>query len=95
LCALVEAGLSPERLELEIADAGSLKVDAAAHLHTVRQLKNLGVSIVLDNCELGYSCLQFPFDKVKIDKAFIHGLPVRRRVSPASTTCRAIFSRVP
>jgi diguanylate cyclase (GGDEF)-like protein len=78
LCALVEAGLSPERLELEISDAGSLKVDAAAHLHTIRQLKNLGVSIVLDNCEVGYSCLQFPFDKVKIDKAFIQGLPARR-----------------
>jgi diguanylate cyclase (GGDEF)-like protein len=78
LCALVETGLPPERLELEISDVGSLKLDAMAHLHTIRQLKNLGVSIVLDNCEAGYSCLQFPFDRVKIDKAFIQGLPARR-----------------
>jgi len=78
LNALVQSGLSPERLELEISDIGLLERDAAAHLHTIRQLRNLGVSIVLDNCGAGYSCLQFPFDKIKIDRAVIQGLAVSR-----------------
>lgn len=87
LCALVESGLSPERLELEVSDAASLERDAAAHLHTIRQLKNLGVSIVLDNCGAGYSCLKFPFDKIKIDKTFVQGLPTSRE-------CAAVLSSV-
>ena len=78
LCTLVETGLSPERLELEISDVGSLERDEAKHVHTIRQLRNLGVSIVLDNCGAGYSCLQYPFDRIKIDKAFIQGLPSRK-----------------
>ena len=60
LCALVDSGLSPERLELEIADTSLLEKDQAAHLQTIRQLKNLGVSIVLDNCGAGYSVGELP-----------------------------------
>ncbi|MBR0784088.1 PAS-domain containing protein [Bradyrhizobium iriomotense] len=82
LCALVESGLSPERLELEIPDSALLDGNLAAHLLTVRQLKNLGVSVVLDNCGVGYSAgsyLQsFPFDKFKIDRAIVQGCTTRR-----------------
>jgi diguanylate cyclase (GGDEF)-like protein len=82
LCALVESGLSPERLELEIADTSLLEQNQAAYLLTIRQLKNLGVSLVLDNCGTGYSSASyltgFPFDKIKIDKSFTHGLASRR-----------------
>jgi len=78
LCALVDSGLSPERLEIEISDAASMEGDAMTHLQTIRQLKNLGVSVVLDNCEGGHSCLRFPFDKIKIDKAFTQALTDRR-----------------
>ncbi len=39
LCAMVESGLSPERLELEIADTSLLEKSQAAHLQTIRQLK--------------------------------------------------------
>jgi diguanylate cyclase (GGDEF)-like protein/PAS domain S-box-containing protein len=53
LCALVDSGLAPERLELEFADTSLLEKNQAAHLLTIRQLKNLGVSIVLDNCGAG------------------------------------------
>ena len=82
LGALVDSGLSPLRLELEIADTSLLQKDQTEHLATVRQLKNLGVSIVLDNCGAGYSSASyltsFPFDKIKIDKSVAQGFASRR-----------------
>jgi len=82
LGALVDSGLSPLRLELEIGDTSLLQKDQAEHLTTVRQLKNLGVSIVLDNCGAGYSSASyltsFPFDKIKIDKSVAQGFASRR-----------------
>jgi len=82
LCALVESGLSPDRLELEIADTALLERNQAAHLLTIRQLKNLGISIVLDNCGAGYSAAgfltSFPFDKIKIDRSIVQGIASRR-----------------
>jgi diguanylate cyclase (GGDEF)-like protein len=82
LCALVESGLAPERLELEIAEASLLDKNHAAHLQTIRQLKSLGVSMVLDNCGTGYSSASyltgFPFDKIKIDRQVAQGFASRR-----------------
>jgi diguanylate cyclase (GGDEF)-like protein len=81
LCALVESGLAPERLELEIAET-SLLEKTQAHLQTMRQLKSLGVSMVLDNCGTGYSSASyltgFPFDKIKIDRPVSQGFATRR-----------------
>ena len=82
LCALVDSGLSPDRLELELSNAALLEKDQPAHLLVIRQLKNLGVSIVLDNCGAGYSSASyltgFPFDKIKIDKQVAQGFANRR-----------------
>jgi len=82
LCALVDSGLSPERLELEIADTSLLQKNQAAHLQTIRQLKNLGVSIVLDDCGAGYwsagYLTGFAFDKIKIDRSITQGSASRR-----------------
>ena len=82
LCALVESGLSPERLELEIGETSLLEKNQAAHLLTIRQLKNLGIVLVLDDCGAGYSSAsylrEFPFDKIKIDRTFTQGLASRR-----------------
>ena len=77
-CALlVESGLSPDRLAIEIADRSMLERHQGTHLLTIRQLKNIGVSIVLDDCGTGHSSATyltaFPFDKVKIDKSFTQG----------------------
>jgi predicted signal transduction protein with EAL and GGDEF domain len=90
LCSLVESGLPPERLELEITETMLLKNEQACLL-TVRQLKNLGIAIVLDDFGIGYSSASYltrvPFDKVKIDRSFVHGFPGRRE-------CAAIVQSV-
>ena len=77
LCALVESGLPPERLELEITESVLMQnIDNNSVI--LQQLKNIGVSIVLDDFGTGYSSLSylttFPFDKIKIDKSFTRGL---------------------
>jgi diguanylate cyclase (GGDEF)-like protein len=81
LCALVESGLAPERLELEITET-SLLDNQEAHLATIRQLKNLGISMALDDFGTGYSSLtyltNFPFDKIKIDRSFTRDVLQRR-----------------
>ncbi|MDR6660614.1 diguanylate cyclase (GGDEF)-like protein/PAS domain S-box-containing protein [Tardiphaga robiniae] len=87
---LMETGLSPERLELEITETALLE-NATAHLGTIRQLKNLGISIALDDFGTGYSTASyltnFPFDRIKIDKSFAQGAPNRR-------DCAAVVSSV-
>ena len=91
LCALVDSGLSPDRLELEIADTALLHGNQAAHLLAIRQLKNLGISIALDSCEAGYSSAGyltgFPFDKIKIDQPIVQGVATRRE-------CAAVVASV-
>lgn len=71
---LDETGLRPSRLELEMTESALLK-DRAVTLDILRQLKALGVSIVMDDFGTGYSSLSnlqsFPFDKIKIDRSFI------------------------
>jgi diguanylate cyclase (GGDEF)-like protein len=90
LCTLVETGLAPERLELEITET-SLLENQEAHLATIRQLKNLGISTALDDFGTGYSSVNyltnFPFDKIKIDKSFTQGVLDRR-------DCAAVVSSV-
>jgi len=77
ILALVESQLPPERLELEITENVLLK-ETETNLEILRQLKNLGVSIALDDFGVGYSSLgyltSFPFDKVKIDRSFVEKL---------------------
>ncbi|WP_246776339.1 PAS-domain containing protein [Bradyrhizobium sp. CCBAU 53351] len=94
LCALVETGLSPERLELEVPSGAVLGGNPAAQLLTMRQLKNLGVSIVLDDCGMGYSAASFlqgfPFDKIKIDRSIVHGCTTRRDCAAAVASAIAL-----
>jgi diguanylate cyclase (GGDEF)-like protein len=78
---LLETGLAPGRLELEVTETALLE-NQEAHLTTIRQLKNLGVSVALDDFGTGYSSVSyltnFPFDKIKIDKSFTQGVLSRR-----------------
>jgi diguanylate cyclase (GGDEF)-like protein len=77
LHALRESGLRPGRLELEITESVLMK-NVKSNDAIFRQLKNIGVSIALDDFGMGYSSLSYltmlPFDKIKIDKSFTQGL---------------------
>jgi diguanylate cyclase (GGDEF)-like protein len=71
---LLETGLAPSRVELEITE-GVLIGDFSRAVSILRRLKALGVRIAMDDFGTGYSSLSylqsFPFDKIKIDHAFI------------------------
>jgi diguanylate cyclase (GGDEF)-like protein len=77
---LQETALNPQRLELEITESVLLKKNDLT-LETLRKLKKIGVQIAMDDFGTGYSSLgtlsSFPFDKIKIDRTFIHDLTTR------------------
>jgi diguanylate cyclase (GGDEF)-like protein/PAS domain S-box-containing protein len=88
---LLETGLAPGRLELEITE--SVLVDDLARTVTIlRRLKLLGVHIAMDDFGTGYSSLSnlqaFPFDRIKIDRSFISSLPANRQ---SATIVRAVI----
>jgi diguanylate cyclase (GGDEF)-like protein len=75
--ALVQSGLPACRLELEITE--SLLLGHGEHvLRTLNALQRRGVRLAMDDFGTGYSSLaylwRFPFDKVKIDRAFTQRL---------------------
>ncbi|PYB75523.1 putative bifunctional diguanylate cyclase/phosphodiesterase [Rhizobium wuzhouense] len=79
---LTETGLPAERLELEITESGII-ADQQHALNIIRQLKSFGVKIAMDDYGTGYSSLStlqlFPFDKIKIDRAFIDNVAENRQ----------------
>lgn len=89
---LVETGLSPKRLELEVTES-LLISDPDTALHILRRLKGLGVSIAMDDFGTGYSSLStlqsFPFDKIKIDRSFLDKLGKHRK---AASIIRAVLA---
>jgi predicted signal transduction protein with EAL and GGDEF domain len=74
---LVETGFPPSRLEIEITESAIIS-DKARALHTLRRIRALGVTVAIDDFGAGYSSLEtlrtFPFDKIKLDRSFAHGL---------------------
>lgn len=71
---LIESGLAPDRLELEITETAII-ADKEAAREVLQQIKRLGVAIALDDFGRGYSSLEtlryFPFDKIKLDRFFV------------------------
>ncbi len=88
---LLETGLSPHRLELEITETALVR-DFNRTLATLRQVKALGVRIAMDDFGTGYSSLSnlraFPFDKIKIDRSFIKSVDTNEQ---AATIVRAVL----
>ena len=72
-----EAGLPPERVELEITESIFLG-DSGRALGILKDFKRLGVSLVMDDFGTGYSSLsyirRFPLDVIKIDKSLVTGI---------------------
>ncbi|MFL5817027.1 MAG: EAL domain-containing protein [Conexibacter sp.] len=75
--ALRETGVDPALLELEITENVLMEQSAGA-LATLRQLKAMGVRLMLDDFGTGWSSLaylkRFPLDGLKIDREFVDGL---------------------
>ena len=90
LRALAASGLAPGRLEVEITESIFLE-GSETTLRLLHALRALGVRVALDDFGTGYSSLSylqsFPFDKLKIDRSFIHNLLTREG---ASAIVRAI-----
>ncbi len=61
-------------LELEITETNAMQ-NAEATVHTLRELKALGVRITIDDFGIGYSSLSYlkrlPIDSLKIDQSFV------------------------
>ena len=70
--------IPPGTLELEVTETAIIE-DVDASKAQLKNIKNTGVTLALDDFGTGYSALgylkQFPFDKIKIDKSFVEGLP--------------------
>jgi diguanylate cyclase len=88
---LLETGLSPRRLELEITETALVR-DLQRALNALRQIKALGVRIAMDDFGTGYSSLSnlraFPFDKIKIDGSFVKSVNTNEQ---AATIVRAVL----
>ncbi len=80
-----------ERLELELTETALLH-DLEHGLRTMQELRDLGVSLVIDDFGIGYSSLaylkRFPVEKLKIDRSFILGVADD---SESATICRAVI----
>jgi len=78
--ALAESGLNPVRLEIEVTETALVRNGALTSL-VLRQLRNMGVRIALDDFGAGHASfaylLNFPFDKIKVDRQFVSGIAHR------------------
>lgn len=72
--ALEESGLEPHWLELELTESLTLD-ESETTIRIMTELKNLGVSLTLDDFGTGWSSLsylrRFPLDRIKIDRSFM------------------------
>ena len=72
-----EAGISPERIEVELTEAVALK-DPEQAIQTLRQLDEAGFKVALDDFGTGYSSMsylrRYAIDKLKIDQSFVRDL---------------------
>ena len=79
--ALALSGLAPHRLELEITESVFIN-ETRGTVDRLHALRRLGVQIALDDFGTGYSSLaylrRFPFDTLKIDRAFVRELLISR-----------------
>jgi diguanylate cyclase (GGDEF)-like protein/PAS domain S-box-containing protein len=89
---LRDTELDPHYLELEISESAVMANPEKA-VNILNALRDIGVSIVIDDFGIGYSSLaylkQFPIRSVKIDRSFMQGIPANR---DDSAVARAIIS---
>jgi len=75
---LIESGLAPPLLELEVTESLIIQ-DSPNIVETFMALDAIGVRLALDDFGTGYSSLsslkRFPVDAIKIDRSFIRDVP--------------------
>ena len=75
---LLETGIQPELLELEITESLIME-DVGRAVATMHQIRDLGVQLSIDDFGTGYSSLSslkdFPVSRLKIDRSFVSMLP--------------------
>src|SRR4051794_9142359 len=74
---LARAGIDPDRLQLEITESRLLADDGRA-VEVIRRLRELGVTLAIDDFGVGFSSLgqlrRLPVAELKIDKSFVSGM---------------------
>ena len=95
--ALERSGLAPESLELEITER-TLMEDTETNLAILRELKQLGVKISIDDFGVGHSSLgylrRFAFDEIKLDRSFVAALEHDPSMS-TSSSARSRWAQTP
>ena len=93
---LAQSGIAPDRLEIELTESIFVN-DSESTERTFAAIKSLGARLVLDDFGTGYSSLGYlkhaPFDKIKIDKGFIHEVTVPGSRNPAIITAIVSLAR--
>lgn len=78
LSILEMTGMAPEKLDIEITEE-ALITDLEKNSKIMKELQSHGIAISVDDFGTGYSSLQYlkrmPFNTMKIDKAFVDGIP--------------------
>ena len=76
--ALVDSGMEPQLLELEITESMIMN-NPRKMIDILLKIKKIGVRLAIDDFGTGYSSLaqlkQFPVDTLKIDRSFIRNIP--------------------
>lgn len=90
---LEETGLEPEYLQIELTETSLLHSEDDV-VQILRRIKELGVSIWLDDFGTGFSSLshlrRFPISGVKIDRSFVLGIGENRNDSEIASAIIAM-----
>ncbi len=94
---LEETSMEPRWLELELTESVIMN-NATVAIVKLKQLKELGIQISIDDFGTGFSSLSylkhFPIDSLKIDRSFIKDIPLAPKDTAITKTIIALGRRL-